>query len=98
MELRLCGGLNEIVGIGFALAIIRMSSTPFWLANTGGSWEMAARARCAPQARAAAAQAVAIDRCSERLQPGSLCDMRPSLFARTREACRFQQASWRSAD
>src|SRR5262249_51520259 len=40
-----------MVGIGFALAIIRMSNTPFWLANTGGSTKFAARAEPAPHAK-----------------------------------------------
>jgi len=64
-----------------------MSSTPFWLANTGGSWKLAARAVWAPHAKAAAAQAVAIDRYIESLQQGSWYDMRTSLLARIREAC-----------
>src|SRR5258707_14049116 len=31
------GGVNEMLGIGFGLAIIMMSSTPCSLANTSGS-------------------------------------------------------------
>src|SRR5262245_19956482 len=52
-----------MVGIGFALAIIRMSRTPFWLANTGGSTKLAARADPAPHAKPAARPAAPIHRC-----------------------------------
>jgi hypothetical protein len=37
IDVVLCGGVNEMVGIGFGRATIMMSSTPFWLAKTGGS-------------------------------------------------------------
>jgi hypothetical protein len=53
IELKLFGGRNEIVGIGRARATIMMSSTPFWLVNTGGSWKFAATAVPAPHPKAA---------------------------------------------
>src|SRR6185436_5037895 len=75
MALRLRGGVNEIVGIGLALAIMRMSSTPFWLANTGGSTKFAARAVALPPATAAATPAATVHRCIEVLCDDRLLNM-----------------------
>jgi hypothetical protein len=75
MALRLRGGVNEIVGIGLALAIMRISSTPFWLANTGGSTKFAARAVPPPPATAAATPAAPIHRCIEVLCDDCLLNM-----------------------
>src|SRR5260370_8547070 len=60
MAVLLCGGTNEMVGIGCGMAIIMMSSTPFWLANTGGSRSVAAPAVPAPADKAASRPAAPI--------------------------------------
>src|SRR5712671_1603307 len=60
MVARLAGGVNEIVEIGCGIATIMMSSTPFWLANTGGSRSVAAPAVPAPANEAASRLAAPI--------------------------------------
>src|SRR3979490_1343171 len=60
MAVLLCGGTNEMVGIGCGMAIIMMSSTPFWLAKTGGSRSVAAPAVPAPADKAASGPAAPI--------------------------------------
>src|SRR5258705_964033 len=60
MAVLLCGGTKEMVGIGGGMAIIMMSSTPFWLANTGGSRSVAAPAVPAPADKAASRPAAPI--------------------------------------
>src|SRR5512140_2493086 len=57
-----CGGVNEMVGIGCGIATIMMSSTPLWLANTGGSASDCAAAGCAPAQMATTAPATPIAR------------------------------------
>src|SRR5882672_9925059 len=69
-----------MVGIGVAFAIIRMSNTPFWLANTGGSTKFAARADPAPHAKPAAMLAAPAHRCIADVRVECLLVMGPSLL------------------
>src|SRR5262245_53006952 len=55
-----------MVGIGRGRATIMMSSTPFWLANTGGSWKLAAKDAPAASVKAAATLATGTDRNAAR--------------------------------
>ena len=52
MTVLLCGGVNEMVGIGCGIATIMMSSTPFWLVKAGGSTRLAAFATPPPAHKA----------------------------------------------
>jgi len=58
----LLGGVNEMVGIGCGIATIMMSSTPFWLVNTGGSASVSASAVPSPSPNPAARPAAPIHR------------------------------------
>jgi hypothetical protein len=71
----LLGGVNEMVGIGCGMATIMMSSTPFLLANTGGSTRLAALATPPPAHKAMITLAAPTDRRSGTSIAVSLLDM-----------------------
>src|SRR5262245_3568871 len=77
-----------MVGIGRGRATIMMSSTPFWLANTGGSWKLAANDAPAASVKAAAAPAAGSDRKAARRHARWIADIDvpPFLAVLTRSA------------
>src|SRR6266849_2949959 len=71
----LCGGVNEMVGMGCGMATIMMSSTPFRLANTGGSTRLAAFATPLPAHKAMITLTAPMDRRSGTSSAVSLLDI-----------------------
>src|SRR5260370_23756312 len=69
------GGVNEMVGMGCGIATIMMSSTPFRLANTGGSTRFAAFAAPPPAHKAMITLAAPTDRRSDTSSAVSLLDI-----------------------
>src|SRR5258708_27613508 len=69
------GGVNEMVGIGCGMATIMMSSTPFLLANTGGSTRLAALATPPAAHKAMITLAAPTDRRSGTSSAVSLLDI-----------------------
>jgi hypothetical protein len=80
MAVWLLGGTNAMVGMGCGIAIIMMSSTPFWLANTGGSTIVSAVAVPTPAHKAVTKPATPTHRLAENSHAFFMLDMCSPLY------------------